>query len=840
MSDSGDFDIKSKGGFKPPAHLIQASLARQSKIKDMQQKRNESSNESLHISSNNKHQSTNKSKSSIDLKTKNVKKSTSSINSNLESNSTPQKSGHIVSTSKTLMEIEKLKQAREERRQKQAEDRKLLDELNETDRANFIYHQLIEQFRCDFYNKVESSESNQEINDDSTIQICVRKRPLNEKEKSLKTFDIITTKTGQYPNSQLYLHEPKTSVSMSKTIENHEFYFDHVYDEYSTNKMIYLDIAKPLVENFFDGGKVTFFAYGQTGSGKTHTIFGPSGGKLSNEVKDSTSDNYDKGIYEYACKDVFKKIEEKFEDNTDTQYLLSLCFFEIYGGKVYDLFNKRNKVSMLEDKNGDMQILGLKEIPVESYDDLQKLLILGSQVRTTGSTEANPDSSRSHAIFQMTLYTYPKGNTDSKYSDPTFLLQQQQHVGIGGSTNNDFGLNIHGRFLLIDLAGSERGEDTGNISRQARIEGAEINKSLLALKECIRALHMARKSDNVNHVPFRGSKLTQILRDSLVGKNCKSVMVATISPSSKSCDHSLNTLRYANRIKSYKSVKTVSDKSINISNSKQLKSLIEKKSRENLSGSTSRISSSSKSYTSKPINSKALTSSISKLDTSNNSLTSSRCKANTPLKSKSSDSNMKLKQNKTSTSSLNSKGSNISTSSSSNSLVKEDSKPNSLFKHSPVKENYKTNSDSNDEEYYEHKSISNNSTSDIDENTMNIEHDIHKESKKNENKKSVIKMHNKGHSNIYMDCDELYSLHKEINNKLQEEDSLIKNHSYTLKKCLEYEEEENYLLKKVAKNDFDIDFYVNRMEFIVENKLNLLQNLYNSLKTYKSKSHNEK
>ena len=346
---------------------------------------------------------------------------------------------------------------------------------------------------------------------------------------------------------------------MSKTIENHEFYFDHVYDEDSTNKMIYLDIAKPLVENFFDGGKVTFFAYGQTGSGKTHTIFGPSGGKLISELRDSTDDNYDRGIYEYACKDVFRKIEEKLEDDTDTQYLLSLCFFEIYGGKVYDLFNDRNKVSMLEDKNGDMQILGLKEIPVETYDDLQELLILGSQVRTTGSTEANPDSSRSHAIFQMTLYTYPKRGSDSKYSDPAFLLQQQ-HVGIGSSSNDTYGLNIHGRFLLIDLAGSERGEDTGNISRQARIEGAEINKSLLALKECIRALHMARKSDNVNHVPFRGSKLTQILRDSLVGKNSKSVMVATISPSSKSCDHSLNTLRYANRIKSYKSVKTVSGK----------------------------------------------------------------------------------------------------------------------------------------------------------------------------------------------------------------------------------------------------------------------------------------
>jgi len=112
----------------------------------------------------------------------------------------------------------------------------------------------------------------------------------------LNTFDIITTKTGKYPNSQLYLHEPKTSVNMSKTIENHEFYFDYVYDEESTNKMIYLDIAKPLVENFFNGGKVTFFAYGQTGT-YFNKIFYISMYNLEKKKKYNRS--YNKSFYIY-------------------------------------------------------------------------------------------------------------------------------------------------------------------------------------------------------------------------------------------------------------------------------------------------------------------------------------------------------------------------------------------------------------------------------------------------------------------------------------------------------------------------------------------------------------
>ena len=129
--------------------------------------------------------------------------------------------------------------------------------------------------------------------------------------------------------------------------------------------------------------------------------------------------------------------------------------------------------------------------------------------RTSGQTSANAHSSRSHAVFQIILRRKGK---------------------------------LHGKFSLIDLAGNERGADTSSADRQTRLEGAEINKSLLALKECIRAL-----GRNKPHTPFRASKLTQVLRDSFIGENSRTCMIATISPGMASCENTLNTLRYANR-----------------------------------------------------------------------------------------------------------------------------------------------------------------------------------------------------------------------------------------------------------------------------------------------------
>jgi len=147
-------------------------------------------------------------------------------------------------------------------------------------------------------------------------------------------------------------------------------------------------------------------------------------------------------------------------------------------------------------------------------EDVLKIITNGNNIRTSGQTSANAHTSRSHAVFQIIL----------------------RH------NNNKKGL--YGKFSLIDLAGNERGADTSSADRQTRMEGAEINKSLLALKECIRAL--GRKGA---HLPFRASKLTQVLRDSFIGDKARTCMIAMISPSLSSCEHSLNTLRYADRVK---------------------------------------------------------------------------------------------------------------------------------------------------------------------------------------------------------------------------------------------------------------------------------------------------
>ena len=158
-----------------------------------------------------------------------------------------------------------------------------------------------------------------------------------------------------------------------------------------------------------------------------------------------------------------------------------------------------------------MNIVGLSEKQVDSVSELMEIIAFGLSVRTTGVTGANVDSSRSHGILQISMRD-GRGRTVGKVS-------------------------------FIDLAGSERGADTLNQNKQTRMDGAEINKSLLALKECIRALDQDKR-----HTPFRGSKLTLVLKDSFMG-NCKTLMIANVSPTASCCEHTLNTLRYADRVK---------------------------------------------------------------------------------------------------------------------------------------------------------------------------------------------------------------------------------------------------------------------------------------------------
>ncbi|KAI2810483.1 Kinesin-like protein kif2a [Blomia tropicalis] len=426
-------------------------------------------------------------------------------NSNGNSNSTSVNStgnnnnnAYARRRSNAVKEVEKIKKQREERRARQAEQKaekiELMGSTDPSSHSQWEFLNMIRDFRQPL--DINPITLNDAVNDQQ-ICVAVRKRPLNKRENARKDIDVITIST----KDMVIVHEPRQKVDLTKFLENHRFRFDYAFNENADNELVYKFTAKPLVKTIFEGGMATCFAYGQTGSGKTHTM----GGDFQGKTQDSS-----KGIYALASRDVFAQLRISKMQGEDHNVFAS--FFEIYSGKVFDLLNGKQKLRVLEDAKSQVQIVGLSERRVESVDEVLKLIQLGNNIRTSGVTSANNHSSRSHAVFQLIL---KRANGKLK-----------------------------GKFSLIDLAGNERGADTSSANRQTRMEGAEINKSLLALKECIRAL--GRKGA---HLPFRGSKLTQVLRDSFIGENSRTCMIAMISPGFQSCEHTLNTLRYANRVK---------------------------------------------------------------------------------------------------------------------------------------------------------------------------------------------------------------------------------------------------------------------------------------------------
>jgi kinesin family member 2/24 len=349
--------------------------------------------------------------------------------------------------------------------------------------------------------------------EDMRIRVVVRKRPMsNSESNSSKEVDVIHPL--EYDGyGRILVYQPKTRVDLTRHIETIPFAFDNVFDEGSCNKDIYERSIRNLIPGVFEEGQwASVFAYGQTGSGKTFTMMGCNITGIRAGTSQDDINNY--GLYYMAARDVFQIANMK-----DYKHMkLGVSLFEIYGGKLFDLLNKRNPVKCLEDHKGKVCFPGLSEYPVSDADQLMRLIENGTCNRSTGTTSKNADSSRSHAILQISV-----------------------RKTVGRQKNVE-----HGRLTFIDLAGSERGADTSNASRSTRLEGAEINTSLLALKEVIRAL---ATGDSLTHIPFRGSKLTQVLKESFVGENARSVMIACIAPNMSNCEHTLNTLRYADRVK---------------------------------------------------------------------------------------------------------------------------------------------------------------------------------------------------------------------------------------------------------------------------------------------------
>jgi hypothetical protein len=320
------------------------------------------------------------------------------------------------------------------------------------------------------------------ISGEKRITVCARKRPPSGAEIRANASDCVQVDMA---GNAIRISAVRTKLDgIGKYEEGYDFNFDYVYDTNCSNELVYKQIVRPLVEFALKGGKATCFAYGQTGSGKTHTMVHPKDGLC----------------YE-AMKDLIHRAGS-----------LNLCisFFEIYQSQLYDLLEGRRRVMPCEKADGQIKIMGLEERVVANVEEARDIIQRGLATRMTGKTGANSQSSRSHAILQFTL----KSPTDSK---------------------------VFGRMSFIDLAGSERGADRAEVDRKTKLEGSEINKSLLALKECIRAIDM-----DAAHLPFRQSKLTLVLKDSIVG-DVRTAMIATVSPSAGSCEHTLNTLRYAER-----------------------------------------------------------------------------------------------------------------------------------------------------------------------------------------------------------------------------------------------------------------------------------------------------
>ncbi|XP_008070735.1 kinesin-like protein KIF27 isoform X2 [Carlito syrichta] len=303
------------------------------------------------------------------------------------------------------------------------------------------------------------------------------------------------------------------------------FTFDFVFGKNSTQDEVYNACIKPLVLSLIEGYNATVFAYGQTGSGKTYTI---GGGHVASVVEGQ------KGIIPRAIQEIFQSISE----HPSIDFNVKVSYIEVYKEDLKDLLELETSMKELhirEDEKGNTVIVGAKECHVESADEVMSLLEMGNAARHTGTTQMNEHSSRSHAIFTISICQVEK--TVEAAEDGSWYSHQ----------------HIVSKFHFVDLAGSERVTKTGNTGERFK-ESIQINSGLLALGNVISALGDPRRK--TSHIPYRDAKITRLLKDSL-GGSAKTVMITCVSPSSSDFDESLNSLKYANRARNIRNKPTV-------------------------------------------------------------------------------------------------------------------------------------------------------------------------------------------------------------------------------------------------------------------------------------------
>ncbi|XP_054715298.1 kinesin-like protein KIF19 [Uloborus diversus] len=331
------------------------------------------------------------------------------------------------------------------------------------------------------------------------LTVVVRIRPLFPHELEKGASKIVR----KVDEKMVVLSDPSAGdpvdILRAKRAHDRKYVFDWAFDEHSSQEEVYEKTTKSLVENVVDGYNGTVFAYGATGSGKTYTMVG---------------DQRNPGIMVRALNDLFSEVETK-----NKVYQVTMSYLEIYNENIRDLLNpSAAQLELREDAGGNHQVAGLSEVEIASSEQVMSLLMRGNTRRSQESTGANAVSSRSHAVLTVRV----RRRSEAR--------DRAQTVRTGS-------------LYMIDLAGSERAAHTQNTGKRL-LEGAHINKSLLALGNCINAL--AERSSR--YVNFRDSKLTRLLKEPLSG-NCRTVMVGHLSPAHPHFEESRNTLLYADRAK---------------------------------------------------------------------------------------------------------------------------------------------------------------------------------------------------------------------------------------------------------------------------------------------------
>lgn len=332
---------------------------------------------------------------------------------------------------------------------------------------------------------------------DEAVRVIVRCRPFSEKETKAGHLDVADINTLS-----------RTVTISRKGDDPKTFTFDHVFDTNCSQTEVYSTTARDIVSGVLTGYNGTVLAYGQTGTGKTFTMEG------------IRKDPDLRGIIPMAFDHIFSHIKNA---GADTQFLVRASYLEIYNEEIRDLLNGRNKrLEIKEHPETGVYVKDLSTYLIHSIKEMDDLMALGNKNRSVASTEMNATSSRSHSIFTITV--------EASELDP---ISGEQKLRAG---------KLH----LVDLAGSERQSKTQSSGDRLK-EAAKINLSLSALGNVISVLVDGKST----HIPYRDSKLTRLLQNSL-GGNAKTLMVATISPASYNYEETLSTLRYANRAKNIK------------------------------------------------------------------------------------------------------------------------------------------------------------------------------------------------------------------------------------------------------------------------------------------------